>query len=705
MLKRGAEVTSATAGQHFNKRRPTWRGNCKGNYINIRSTKSYFSSTPIRCVPVIVMSSHLDQGRKASAVCQIAGFAKLQSRQLLPCTGCSPPPQRKTRYYSFNSHAASQMDLTIMAPKGSSSVFKPVVIGGVTLGVTALALTTGGVLGVATVSVLGRFFGTALGESAKKLTEKGVETFTQKFLDKAAEPATEGSRRAHPALEDIYREAFRQSLCSIRPKGEAVRERVFYAKSVELDLVGSDRISSEYADWFDNWDAALSKGITLNLEGIDFQKIDQPHIDIDAAARNFRITMERIDAQGAMLRSDSYTLSITTRNAPEGLLNELKKRLPERFPQIFRALLVLPENVAAMNESELAFRDQFQASFEQIREGLDEIKNTATDVARDTTAIRIVQETQTEQLVAIRESIEVLYDLARGPIAQYGIQLGATTHLYEPKTPLSLPAPGTLPITSWPRMLEIDTDYANRRDELVITIKAGEYEAAIQQYWSLIYYTGTRELWVDNAYLTQRLLELAIKGKDYRTVGLLQSRGQAWPLMHKGYFRKARQHLHEALQSLVTAKASTEIGVFYEYMADMAAANSDLASANHLYSEALRRLRDLDAHEVELKQRLAQTRYHDISAARRIQKLTRLSEDFGLIKSYREGVVQMELAKEYYLQNAPEAILVAESAYHLLNNDVRMPIQAVRAKMLLGRIQRGKAIDPHSSRWSKAVHV
>jgi len=186
-----------------------------------------------------------------------------------------------------------------MASEGASSVIKPVVIGGVTIGVAALALTTGGLLGVATVSVLGRIFGTALGESAKKLTEKGVETFTQKFLDKAAEPAIDGFRKAHPTLEDIYREAFRLSLYSIRPKSEAAREGMFYAETVRLDLISSDRISNEYADWFDNWDAALNKEIMPNLEGVNLEEIDQSRTNIDAAARCFKLAMERIDAQGA----------------------------------------------------------------------------------------------------------------------------------------------------------------------------------------------------------------------------------------------------------------------------------------------------------------------------------------------------------------------------------------------------------------------
>jgi len=592
-----------------------------------------------------------------------------------------------------------------MASEGASSVIKPVVIGGVTIGVAALALTTGGLLGVATVSVLGRIFGTALGESAKKLTEKGVETFTQKFLDKAAEPAIDGFRKAHPTLEDIYREAFRLSLYSIRPKSEAAREGMFYAETVRLDLISSDRISNEYADWFDNWDAALNKEIMPNLEGVNLEEIDQSRTNIDAAARCFKLAMERIDAQGAMLRSESNKLSIATRNAPEELLNHLKKYLPGRFPQIFRALLVMPDNVAAMNESELAFRDQFQASFEQITEDLEEIKETAANVAEDTAAIRELQVTQTEHLVTISESIARLYDLARGVVVQNGIQQARAVHLYDPTMPLLLPATASLPIAAWPRMLEIEPDYTYCRDKLVTAIMGGEYEEAIQQYWTLIYYTGTRELWVDNAYLTQRLLELAGKERDFRTIGLLQAKGLAWPLMHKGHFPQAKKVLHDAFQSLLSAKAGVEMGVFYEYMADMAAASGNLINANGLYSEALRRLKDLDAHKVDLKRQLANARYKDISTAKRIDDLEHLTDEYSLIKSYREGVVQMETAASYYELNAPEAITVAESAYHLLSNGVRMPTQVVRAKTLLERMQRGQTINSHFSKWSKAVHV
>jgi hypothetical protein len=267
------------------------------------------------------------------------------------------------------------------------------------------------------------------------------------------------------------------------------------------------------------------------------------------------------------------------------------------------------------------------------------------------------------------------------------------------------PESTTLSLAAWPRMLEIDTDYDERRDKLLITIINGEYEDAVAQYWRLIYYTGTRELWLDNAYLSERLLDLSNKRRDYRTVGLLQARGKAWPLMYKGNFRKARLLLNDALQSLLKARASVEMGVFYEYMADMYSDVGNVARASALYSEAGRHLTDMAAHKVELKRRFLHARYEDLGTNKRITALTRLSQDYSHIKSYREGIVQMELARSYYFRKAPEAIAIAESASSLLGDDVRMPTPAARAWKLLQRMTNGQPIEPLFSRWRHSQHV
>ena len=301
-----------------------------------------------------------------------------------------------------------------MALEDAGSLIKPAIIGGAVIGIAALGFATGGLLAATTVAVIGRVFGQALGESAKDLTKIGIEKFTEYFVDGAAEPAIDGFRKSHPTLEDIYREAFRLSLFSIRPEGVRAMEKKSDAEALRFDLGRIDGgVSSLYGDWFENWNAGLKKEVTLSFEGIDLQGLDKTQLDADTAARCFRATMERIDAQGALIRSNKNSLALTFRSVPEELLEELRGRLPECFPPFFRGLLVKPQNATAMNESELLFRDQFIAAFEHIKEGLGEIKETVTTVAKDTARLPRMEETL--NALAARTTIDTdISEFSRG---------------------------------------------------------------------------------------------------------------------------------------------------------------------------------------------------------------------------------------------------------------------------------------------------
>ena len=277
---------------------------------------------------------------------------------------------------------------------------KSVIIGGATIGVAVLAFSAGNLLGAGTVSVLCSTFGKSLGESTNKLIGNAVGKFSEKFLDTATEPAIDGFRKSHPTLEDIFREAFRLSLLSIAPRNAEATRKVPDVEAVRLNLSSEDvRVSSTYADWFDNWDAALKKDVPINLYGIDFNSIDEFHDNPDKAGICFKATMERIDAQGTMIRlNKEASITLPLRAAPEQLLSELKKRLPKCFSQFVRELLVKPENITAMNESEFEFRAKFLASFEQIGEHLRELRG-------DTATIREVQAIHSQDLIAIRERL------------------------------------------------------------------------------------------------------------------------------------------------------------------------------------------------------------------------------------------------------------------------------------------------------------
>jgi hypothetical protein len=247
----------------------------------------------------------------------------------------------------------------------------------------------------------------------------------------------------------------------------------------------------------------------------------------------------------------------------------------------------------------------------------------------------------------------------------------------------------TLPLDAWPRFLEMDADYEQRRDSLLLSIIRGTYDEALAQYWHLLYYTGTRELWLDRDFVSNRLIEACEKEGDLRSLGLIKIKGLAWPYMYKNRFTTAKRILHDGMTTLVQARAQTDIGVFYEYMADIASEIGDVPSANGSYAAALSKVIGADSYRIELKQRFANVRHERLGCKRRVEGLLTLIEGFRTIKSYQEGIVQIELARSYHSLRSPEAIVIAEEAYELLHDNVMMPTSAAKAKQLIHEIRLG----------------
>jgi tetratricopeptide (TPR) repeat protein len=282
-----------------------------------------------------------------------------------------------------------------MASEVAKSLVKPAI----KCASTACGLALGGFLGGAAGGVVGAAFGRlageALGEFGKKITEAAVEKGSEYFVDKSAEPLIDGFRKSHPTLEEVYREAFRLSLFSIRPD----------PKNTALNLSSAyGRASAEYLDWFENWDAALKlkKDVALNVKGLDL-----PENDLQADTC-FKAAMERVDAQGGMLRGrairDGKRVSVENpSDLPDGLLAFLKARLPDLFVQFYKDELVKEENRTAFNEKELIFQQQFVASFARLEKAVHEVKD-------DTTAIREEQAAQGDKLDAILKMLGGRFD-------------------------------------------------------------------------------------------------------------------------------------------------------------------------------------------------------------------------------------------------------------------------------------------------------
>lgn len=165
--------------------------------------------------------------------------------------------------------------------------------------------------------------------------------------------------------------------------------------------------------------------------------------------------------------------------------------------------------------------------------------------------------------------------------------------------------PSLLPPSAWTRFPEIANKYEALLKQLSILIKNGEYEQSINCYWKILYFTGTRELWHDRAILSNKLLALSIKEKDYKTAGQILAKGNAWPLIYKGNYHMAELFLEKALGYFTKANEYSEMGICYEYLADIYGQTGRLDLVRNNYKEAMKRYkRDncLKEYQVALKQ-------------------------------------------------------------------------------------------------------
>ncbi len=239
---------------------------------------------------------------------------------------------------------------------------------------------------------LGSILGHALGESTEKLIGTYLEKFGEeagkKFLDTSSDSLIEKLKKSGPDLEALYRKSLALSLAGIRPQ------------------IGSGIEDCE--TWFTNWDKCLQSPDALRLDAVEPGQLVPANLDA-----LFVSTMERLDAQGQLSRRKSTSIRLQTRALPEPLAQELKSRLPQRFEQTFRDLIVLPEYQVAWNQAELIFRESFSVTLTRI----DQRTEVLPKVAEDTAATR-------EEMAAMRRMFEEFRDSAfkKGEIPEEALQ-------------------------------------------------------------------------------------------------------------------------------------------------------------------------------------------------------------------------------------------------------------------------------------------
>ena len=218
---------------------------------------------------------------------------------------------------------------------------------------------------------LGGWLGDALGGPAGDLVEKYAEKFgdraAEKLLDLGADSLVESLKESVPNLTSAYRDALRLSLAEVH--GD---------------------VSNGFDDWFANWNFCLAASVPLDLPPIRPDQLFPEKLN-----NLFRLTLERLDAQGVAMRQKNLSLKLECRSLPERLLSELSNRLPQRLEENFRAIIVKPDYEEAWKQAQLIFRGYANAALGRIDETtqrIDRKTNVLPKVAEDTAAIRAMLE-------------------------------------------------------------------------------------------------------------------------------------------------------------------------------------------------------------------------------------------------------------------------------------------------------------------------
>ncbi len=246
-----------------------------------------------------------------------------------------------------------------MIPRRSSSWAKPAI----RVAAAGFGVAVAGPLGGA----LGGWLGDALGGPAADLVEKYAEKFgdkaAEKLLDLGADSLVERLKESAPNLESAYRDALRLGLAEVHAD-----------------------VGDGFDDWFANWSLCLAASVPLDLPPIHPNQLVPERLD-----DLFRLTIERLDAQGAAMRQKNLSLKLECRALPETLLSELNNRLPQRLEENFRALIVKPEYEQGWKQAQLIFQGYANVALGRIDEAtqkIDRKTDVLPKVAEDTAATR-----------------------------------------------------------------------------------------------------------------------------------------------------------------------------------------------------------------------------------------------------------------------------------------------------------------------------
>jgi hypothetical protein len=214
---------------------------------------------------------------------------------------------------------------------------------------------------------------------------------------------------------------------------------------------------------------------------------------------------------------------------------------------------------------------------------------------------------------------------------------------------------------AWSAVANLSSTYPQYARTIRGLIALGEYEHASELYWRTLYYSGYQELWGPRAVLTASLADLAQASRHYIGAASVILKGEAYSLIEQRRFDSARIAIEGALQLAQRDRARRVEGSCAEHSADLAFAIGDYATAANGYDHASHLQDGLDEHRTRIK--------HDFAVAllptfrsSQLTDLERLKERFATVLDYREGLIEIELAKGY--AHAGNVSLAREHAIH-----------------------------------------
>ena len=164
-----------------------------------------------------------------------------------------------------------------------------------------------------------------------------------------------------------------------------------------------------------------------------------------------------------------------------------------------------------------------------------------------------------------------------------------------------------------------------------------------------MYFTGTRELWNDRNHINSLMLDMAKKGADWRTCGIIIANGIVWPLTHNGEYAKAHSTLSISLEDFSKTKTPADKIVYYDSLAELHEESGHPSDAVDHYNTALELAKsarhDVQESKILYKRNFARVKSDPSASSSKIVALEQLRDNFSAIKSFREAIVNLEIAK------------------------------------------------------------